>query len=70
MIGQNDSLQKHTHETDLFLTYPKEGYGLGTGSLWMYSINVSNGTSEVKSARVSNETRSKNLTVKYWKRTA
>ena len=70
LIGQNDSLQKHTHETDLFLTYPKEGYGLGTGSLWLYSINVSNGTSEVKSARVSNETRSKNLTVKYWKRTA
>ena len=69
LIGQNDSLQEHTHATDQVLTL-KAGYGLSTGSLWQYSINQSSGTKGVATGRKSNETRSKNISIKYWKRTA
>ena len=69
LIGQNDSLQEHTHATDQVLTL-KPGYGLSSGSLWQYSINQSSGTKGVATGRKSNETRSKNISIKYWKRTA
>ena len=69
MIGQNDSLQEHTHATDQVLTL-MAGFGLGSGSLWKYNINESSGTKGAATGRKSNETRSKNISIKYWKRTA
>ncbi|MDO4506488.1 MAG: hypothetical protein Q4B64_06030 [Spirochaetales bacterium] len=71
LIGQNDQLQGHEHyyshggPDDAF-----DGVGVKAGILGIYTTSgiVTNGKNG--NPRVGNETRGKNLTVRYWKRIA
>ena len=71
LIGQNDQLQGHEHSythggpDDAF-----DGVGVKAGILGNYTTSgiVTNGNNG--KPRVGNETRGKNLTVRYWKRIA
>lgn len=74
ILGQADTLQNHTHNTRGANEHASgsTGYfsvnGGGTGAGWK---NFSSEPQSVNSpVRISSETRSKNITVRYWKRVA
>ena len=83
LIGQNDQMQQHRHE--LAVRNSKEGVsngypysGLGACNAAMQDTSYSyNGYYGIEKSymrniegRAGSETRSKNITVRYWKRTA
>ena len=75
MIGQNDQMQGHWHSspdlTDYYVDWESKRFGPG-----QYSTSISNPVKDPISdgkngtPRVGSETCSKNITVRYWKRTA
>ena len=76
LIGQNDQFQGHEHKLGRGLVNNVEntsGLGYGGQPTQMYGAKLSK-TDGVQSddvngtPRVGNETRGKNLTVRYWKR--